>query len=320
MRGKAPAPKDTIAELLYPTHGVRDEQIRRGVKPRDHRVDHRRYLKQLQQKVREKDEAAAAAAAAVRPGKVAYKVGSRVSETISRPLAATARRQSAASPKPKSFLCGKNFGGGAGVEAAWDLPPPPSRSQAELRGEARAEASRSTPSRPPSASKVDFVKWNVETARYATPRTPAAGARTISRLGASSPFQKSPSYGKVPAYILDRKLELAKLAREDPRQIPKGYHVMAEDARLKMLDSLRQSKEHVNAQLGSFRFVIDTPGQIKKHQQLNQELDDLEAAEIAYSRSQVLVVGEESDPPTAPRDGVDETVDLAAAFEAAVHI
>ena len=95
---------------------------------------------------------------------------------------------------------------------------------------------------------------------------------------------------------------------------------MAEDARLKMLDSVRQSKEHVNAQLGSFRFVIDTPGQIKRHQQLNQELDDLEAAEIAYSRSQVLVVGEERDPPTAPLDGVDETVDLAAAFEAEVHI
>ena len=39
---------DAIAALLNPARGIRDEQKRKGVTPRDHTKDNMKYIKQLQ--------------------------------------------------------------------------------------------------------------------------------------------------------------------------------------------------------------------------------------------------------------------------------
>lgn len=208
MRGKAPAPKDTITDLLYPTHGVREELTRRGLKPRDHRLDNRRYIRELQQKVNDKREALAARETARLPGKREYKVTSRVTETISRPATAPARRQPVASAQPKNFMCGKNFGGRG---SAWLEPPLLQLSEAELQQQAetprRAKLKPGLPQKASahsaSARNVDFVKRNTELAGFASPRTGSATARKQGGLGAAA-FMKGPSHGKLPAYLLDR--------------------------------------------------------------------------------------------------------------------
>ena len=165
-RGAAP-PADSITALLYPTHGIRDEQARRGLKPRDHSRDNRRHIKDLQQHLHERkqqqEEAAAAAAASPR---TSYKgVGSRVAAQLARPASAPVRPTRTA--PPKNFMLGKPTG-----NAAWRDPPlltPVSQPQLTPRQKMKPAVPANAPLARP-ASGVDFVQKNVEQAKLARAR------------------------------------------------------------------------------------------------------------------------------------------------------
>jgi hypothetical protein len=166
-RRGAPPPADSITALLYPTHGIRDEQKRRGFTPRDHSKDNRRHIKEIQQHMHEskqqQEEAAAAAAASPR---TSYKgVKSRVAAQLERPVSAPPRPTRAA--PPKNFMLGKPAG-----SAAWKDPPllaPTSQPQLTPRQKMKPSVPANVPLARP-ASGVDFVKRNVESAKLARAR------------------------------------------------------------------------------------------------------------------------------------------------------
>ena len=58
---------DAIAALLNPARGIRDEQKRKGVSPRDHTKDNMKYIKQLQDINKKRQTEKAKAGALLRP-------------------------------------------------------------------------------------------------------------------------------------------------------------------------------------------------------------------------------------------------------------
>ena len=58
---------DAIAALLNPARGIRDEQKRKGVTPRDHTKDNMKYIKQLQDINKKRQTEKAKAGALLRP-------------------------------------------------------------------------------------------------------------------------------------------------------------------------------------------------------------------------------------------------------------
>jgi len=216
-------------------------------------------------------------------------VGSRVAADLVRPSSAprlSSQPQSA--PPPKNFMCGKPQQG----PVAWREQPllklaedqqqlTPRRSKSKP-----AVPTRTVPARPRTAA-TDFVKRNALEAKLAP-------QRALLPVEPSTTELKSKSHGRLPAYLLDRKLELASAAaaKEEagrPRNCPEGHHVLDDEERLRVLGVVRESKANVNAQLDAFPLVVDTPGQLRKHEELTRELAELEAADKAFSRNRVIV-------------------------------
>ena len=232
---------DAVSALLNPTHGVRDQIVRKGGKPHNHAKDNRTYIKQLEKLNRERMEAAAAAAAVrtPRPGSSKFKgVGSRVvKELAERPTSApppTARRPL----EPRNFMGGTpKWQPNQAIAAGWKQAE--SASKLDLAGEAQLKSQRklrkpAVPKpdiSPRPTSATDFVQRNASQAkvaqrRSALPRTPSAEL-------------KHEHHGAMPPYLLDRMLQLAEAAAEREAAakrpgVPKGHHILPEEVRLRM--------------------------------------------------------------------------------------
>jgi len=237
-RAAVPSRADTIQDLLYPSHGYRDDLKRHGVKPHNHARDNRRYIQELQAKIAERKLAIATAAeaAATTPRRRFGGVASLVSVDIaspSRPGSAPSRRPQTAPPR-RNFYAGKppqptQQVTRTGKTAAWSEPPllvdypaaPSSACRAPVppRGGSENVPTQSSPA-------PDFVARNIAAAARQRPKS-ARGAAPAERV----PFQHFKSLGKLPAYLIDRKLELARVAAEEeanalPPGVPPNHHVL----------------------------------------------------------------------------------------------
>ena len=107
-------------------------------------------------------------------------------------------------------------------------------------------------------------------------------------------FKEKENYGKLPRYLLQRKLQLAEdyeRRREDARMAlaPPGTRVMPEDERLRTLEMLESNKLEVEKHLKLLPFVVETPSQIKAKTTLENRLKEIEDAERMFSRPIVYV-------------------------------
>lgn len=228
---------DTIHDLIYPSHGYRDQLKRQGIKPHDHGRDNRRYIKELQAKIAERKlmSAAEADAAATTPGRKFMRVASRVASDLSTPRPASApsaRRQSA--PAQRNFYAGKPHQPSqqvtrTGKTAAWVEPPllvddptvPASARRAPVppRGVNENMPTQASPT-------TDYVAKNIAAAaqqRQASARSATREQRALA--------PRSAPLGKLPAYLIDRKLELARILAEEaanalPPGVPPNHHVL----------------------------------------------------------------------------------------------
>lgn len=292
---------DRMAALLSPVVGIRDAQARAGITPRDHAKDNRMRLKEMQLRNRERKEAATAAAVAAspRPPAKLAGVGSRVAAQLARPASVSALPPRTP-PEPRNFACPKPSGPAGRVFTAW--APPPLLFEGTTEGVPRREK-RNPPvptraqARPSTAqSTVDFVRRNTELCSM-SPRKTAAAPSSPPGTG-----EKSRYHGRLPPYLLDRKLELAKAAEAKveaarPRECPEGTHVLEEGERQRVLGLVRSGQERLHAELDAMPFVVDSYGLKAKHLALSKQLQQLEAAEKAFSRDKVIVANEDPDAP-----------------------
>ena len=275
---------DRIFEVLQPVAGIRDEMARRGVKPHDHARDNKLRIKTLQKLNLERREAVAAAAAvAAAPKRVSPKyagIGSRVAVELSRPATPAARPATA--PEPRNFACPRASGPPGRVMTVW-APPPLLREGAP---EAPHREKRKPPvplrqsaSHPPK-SDVDFVKRNSELSSLTPRKAATVGAgvpKGTAPMGSPATSERSKHHGRVPPYLLDRKLELAQkaaaaAAASAPRECPEGTHFLPEEERLRVLDLIADGQRKVHDELDAMPFVVDTFGLRHKHEVLTQQL------------------------------------------------
>ena len=281
-----------MSALLSPTLGIRDAQRKAGLTPRDHSKDNRQIIKELSRANKGKKlEEAAKALEPYTPPRTSSKyaaVRSRVVDELARPPSAPPKASFPAAPK--NFQAGKPP---RGLEAnvAWAQPPPIS-TLAPDAADALKQAHR-IKTKPPVPPRPTSAPSRPATAENILARNARAAASTPKRTERPSPaltpspsgmYSKGPSHATLPAYLLDRKLEVAAAvaAREAaarPRECPPGTHILPEGERVAILAGVRESKAKVEAELDGMPFVKHTLGLRLRHDSLKKELDELDAAE-----------------------------------------
>lgn len=321
-----------MAELINPVHGFRDAQRRKGIKPHDFTRDNRAHIKALQKLNKERREAAAAATTPRQSPRYAG-IGSRVTAQLARPATADSAMRPPPKPsEPKPFACPKPSGPAGRIFTAWAPPPLLHEGAPELEPGPRKPPvprrdERATAAPPPA---VDFVKRNAELLSLTPKKTAAAAAVAPSPPGTGG---KSRYHGRLPPYLLDRKLELVRAAEDKeaaarPRECPEGTHILAEEERVRVLGMVRQGQQRVHAELDKMPFVVDTYGLKAKHEALSHQLAQLEAAEKAFDRRKVVVQDDdaegaaplESAPPPLPTPLEHQLTDrLKAVLDEQLH-
>lgn len=156
---------------------------------------------------------------------------------------------------------------------------------------AQRTRSSSAPNRRPSPGPEagqNFIQMNKANAA-AQSRPP----RAESKEEKDRPLAKK-DYGRVPKYLVDRKTEMAmqyeaqQLAKE-AALIPPGMRVMPEEERLEMISILQRNREEILRLIQQLPFVIETPSQIRRKNDLEQRLREIEDAFKIFSRPKVLV-------------------------------
>lgn len=111
--------------------------------------------------------------------------------------------------------------------------------------------------------------------------------------------KKHASYGQIPKYLLQRKLEDSKqeaIRKEAEKngQVPPGMSLMKEEERLRTLNILKESLDTTKKELQKAPLVVETAGQKKRMKELEDRLKEQEDAIEIFSKDKVYIYDEES--------------------------
>ncbi|PNW79608.1 hypothetical protein CHLRE_08g359850v5 [Chlamydomonas reinhardtii] len=159
------------------------------------------------------------------------------------------------------------------------LPPVRSTSAPSQRGLQR---------RPSSSSGRDFVAENRVGA--AAPMRPPR----LEKRDSADKYINKKDYGQVPQYLLERKMQMAAEVEAQARAkeaalIPPGMRLMPEDERLETLEVLKKNREEVDRAIQQLPLRIETPSAIRRKEDLERRLREIEDAIKIFSRPKVLV-------------------------------
>ena len=107
-------------------------------------------------------------------------------------------------------------------------------------------------------------------------------------------FMNQETYGKVPQYIIDRRMEDAEKEKQrlidiEKSKIPKGMRQMPENERLETLEILENKKKAVIKNISQLPLTIETPSMIEKEKTLREKLQELEQAIQLFQKKIVYV-------------------------------
>ncbi len=115
-------------------------------------------------------------------------------------------------------------------------------------------------------------------------------------------YLKKEDFGKVPAYLTQVKEEIrrenemieryVKEQMGEVERTPETFEVMSEEERLQLLDQLKSKWDHVNAQYQRQTHLVklDTTGQVRRKEQLEQMLQQLENDIEKLQRSSSVLI------------------------------
>eukprot|EP00877_Chromochloris_zofingiensis_P007501 jgi/Chrzof1/3003/Cz12g07200.t1 len=140
-----------------------------------------------------------------------------------------------------------------------------------------------------SSSGRNFVEENKVTAA-ATCKPAKAEQRTDD----PEAFLQKRDYGRVPEYLLERKMQLAEeydavQAAKQAALIPAGMRMLPEEERLETLAILEQNRSEVERHLQALPITIETPSQIRRKDELERRIAEIENAAKIFRRPNVLV-------------------------------
>lgn len=247
-----------VAGYFNPVKGYRDEQVRKGLAVKNHARDNARLVSDL----------SARASVMKLRAKEAEGQGPekrRVPKYVQAVPSSGYGRSNAPTPVPGEG----DFGGDDDDDDA-------------VMAAALAGAN--------SPSKRNFIRENTKISAPAK----APGPPKARGVGAPPPDLPNKPAGRIPRYLVERKVELAAAAAERRRRaeeelIPPGMRLMGEEERLDTLRILKEQHEETHRNLQMMPFVIETPSQIKHKAHLERRLAEIEAAQKAFGRPRVYV-------------------------------
>jgi len=287
-----------VAEMLMPTNGFRGAQKRAGIAPKNHMKDNLMAIKYAQAAAREERENAARAAKDLYKLEQFRNVPSRVFEQPP--------------PSPRRSARGDENDENDGEFLQRGTAE---RRQQELREKNKAarqiiqekiEDARFIADRPstprkgktPARTEVGVFKprtnddW-ISSNRQAAQRMAAPVTLTKNERAAQDAAVHG-SFGQVPEYLQQRKLQWAQEKEEAKRlapdpNCPKGMKLMPEDERVQTLEVLKASREEAMNQLSRMPFILETPTAKRKHAELEMKLKEIEAALQLFSKQKVYI-------------------------------
>jgi hypothetical protein len=169
----------------------------------------------------------------------------------------------------------------------------------EEKAHPRGARSTSAPTRKPihrqSSVKAreegrDFLNENKMVAGMPPTRLP----RINSTKDDSVNYLHKPDFGRVPTYLLQRKIDLidqqeAEMRAREAALIPPGMRLLPEDERLDTLAVLQKNRQDVERALQALPLRIETPGQIRRRDELERRLREIEEGLKVFARPKVLV-------------------------------
>lgn len=291
-----------MSALLNPTHGVRDIQARQGRTPKDHAKENVLAMRRAQQENRQrraekarKDSEPANAYKMPRFKGVEPRAVKQANAASSPPGGAKhsgyLRRTSVGSGvvlSPRSTMTNERHANTpAGRAAAAALSPRPYVSSKVTRKAAVPLTSQSS-AKPVRAAK-DFISQNAVDAISAKPPPTPEKKDSATSLHAN--------FGAVPEYLQRRKVELAhaeeqRRAMQGDAECPPGMVRMDESERVETLRVMTASLAECKRKLQKLPLSSDTPSAIRRRNELEGKMKELEGAITIFSRPKVFVVND----------------------------
>eukprot|EP00388_Colpodella_angusta_P013085 GDKJ01032942.1.p1 GENE.GDKJ01032942.1~~GDKJ01032942.1.p1 ORF type:complete len:361 (+),score=50.64 GDKJ01032942.1:39-1121(+) len=299
-----------MSRLINPVSGIREEQIRKGITPKNHNKDSRKLIKEIEQRNKEKN-AVLEAKANERPF-----VLSKFSDV---PSLVYSRPNFVQPPKVHQFL---KAGHGFNVASR-----PLSRVSSMASEVPNSDRCSSVSAR---KNSCDYVKNNamaVIRAKPAPPQRPTVNARPSHKpswcfVPKNDEDEYLPSIFnprfeselKMPTHSVQRHRPAPEpiIRYEVPQQsvpsipkdseafeIPEGYRELSEEERVEALEGLRMNKVKVERELARLPLLIETPSHKKWAEDLELDLRDLTDAIAIFSQPRVAVPIEDEDIETA---------------------
>ncbi|EFJ17619.1 hypothetical protein SELMODRAFT_420892 [Selaginella moellendorffii] len=102
------------------------------------------------------------------------------------------------------------------------------------------------------------------------------------------------SFGKIPAYLIRRKMELAfdaerKLLEEEAKSLPPGFVLMPDEEKQEVLKTLEENKVDLENKLRGLPLVIETPSLLRSKIDMDTQLRETEDAIKRFSRPKVYI-------------------------------
>ncbi|GLC39541.1 hypothetical protein PLESTB_001628700 [Pleodorina starrii] len=142
--------------------------------------------------------------------------------------------------------------------------------------------------RRPSSGGRDFVNEN-KLGAVASVRPPRPEKRD-----SAEKYLNKKDYGQVPQYLLERKMQMAAdmeaAARaKEAALIPPGMRLMPEEERVETLELLKKNREEVERAIQALPLRIETLSAVRRKEELERRLKEIEDALKIFSRPKVLV-------------------------------
>ncbi|EEY57819.1 uncharacterized protein PITG_00402 [Phytophthora infestans T30-4] len=263
---------DAIAAILHPDEGFREKQQRRGVTPRDFERENKLRVKKLQEENRERrrreqQDFKLTKFKSVRP-RVFQENQSTKGEQV----------------KKHDFL----RRGGSSSSRTPSAPRSEAGSVRQIRRKAPVPSLRELEQRDEEIAKMEQVEFVNANAWEVIKKTPSVHSEEQD----SRPV--NPSYGRIPRYLLERKEQWAREEEErrknapDP-DCPPGMVLLDEDERVRTLHVLRKSLTEAQLRMNSLPLRIETFNQIRRKNELETKLQEIEDAIKVFDRAKVYV-------------------------------
>lgn len=260
--------------MLDPVMGYRDELRRKGVEPKNHHKDNLRKMRELQNKNRIKKQAEL------------NKPGPQKSKLTARAKSKFMDKANAKSENAKKHVFLKRSSSSNNSTVA------PSEAGASTVRERARNSKPTVPLRTQQgklkrpAGKRDYLAENRAQAKEAP--------KKFSEKAAAKKFTDKNCYGRVPEYILQRKLEMLQKVEQDKiaaeqAKIPAGMRVMSEEERLETLGILKGNAKKVEGALAKLPLRVELPSMVKKEKTLRAKLQEIEDAIQIFNKKTVFV-------------------------------